>query len=250
MPSIFVTGGTGKFGRKIIEHFLEKGWDVLFTSTSEKKIHQIKLDFQANERLKGFLVDFRETDAIPSLLDSLLNNYGPINHLVNNARSMESLKVGENGLTSRQHFQEEFLIDVIVPYELSMALATAQEFDLKTIVNIGSQYGVVAPNPALYSHKWEKSPIQYGVSKAALAHLTKELAVRLASKNIRVNSIAYGGVEGRVTDEFKGLYANLCPLGRMLTEEEIAGPIDYLVTESSSGMTGQTLSVDGGWTLW
>src|SRR5690606_31612798 len=150
----------------------------------------------------------------------------------------------------RREFQAEYLMDVVVPYELSMALFNSQPENLKTITNIGSQYGVVAANPHLYEDFLRQSPIQYGVAKAALAHLTKELAVRLADKDIRVNCIAYGGVEGRVDAEFRKRYANLTPSRRMLSESELVGPLEALIQNGSSAITGQTLIADGGWSLW
>ena len=121
---------------------------------------------------------------------------------------------------------------------------------LESVVNIGSQYGVVAPNLNLYSEPIKDSPLHYGVAKAALGHLTKELAVRLAPQGIRVNCVAFGGVEGRVGDDFKKRYAELCPMGRMLNEADLAGPVDLLLSPSSSAITGHTLIVDGGWSIW
>ena len=141
-------------------------------------------------------------------------------------------------------------MDVIVPYELATGLYLRQKDILKTVTNIGSQYGSVAANPALYNSDSTQSPIQYGLAKAALHHLTKELAVRFSSDNIRVNCVAYGGVEGRVDSEFNARYSKLAPMGRMLNETEIVGPLLFLVSNSSSSVTGHTLAADGGWTIW
>ena len=173
-----------------------------------------------------------------------------VNHLVNNARSLDSLQTNELGQTERKEFQTEYLMDVIVPYELSMALYNVQAKQLKTITNIGSQYGIVAANPHLYEDYPKQSPIQYAVAKAALGHMTKELAVRLADKHVRVNCVAYGGVEGRVDEKFRKRYADLSPSGRMLTEAELAGPLEAVIQDGSSAITGQTIIADGGWSLW
>ena len=116
--------------------------------------------------------------------------------------------------------------------------------------NIGSQYGSVAVNPALYMGTKRESPIHYGVAKAALSQLTKELAVRFADNGIQVNCIAYGGVEGRADDQFKQRYSKMVPMGRMLCEDEIVWPLDALLSKKSGPMTGQTLNFDGGWTIW
>ena len=115
---------------------------------------------------------------------------------------------------------------------------------------MGSMYGTVAANPHLYTDPTMQSPLHYGVAKAALMHLTKELAVRLVGKGIQVNCVAFGGVEGRVDDAFKQRYAQLCPMGRMLKDNEIAGPVEMLLSDRCSGVNGHTLLVDGGWSIW
>mgnify|MGYP003739618353 FL=1 len=127
-----------------------------------------------------------------------------------------------------------------------MALTNLPDSRLSSIVNISSMYGIVAPNPLLYDDGLKNSPVHYGVCKAALIHLTKELAVRLAPRNIRVNAISFGGVEGRVDEAFKSRYARLCPLGKMLTEEDLGGSVEFLASEQSRGITGHNLVVDGG----
>ena len=170
--------------------------------------------------------------------------------MINNARSTDFLNVAENGIVVRENFVSELIVDVIAPYELTMALALQDNGALKRVVNISSQYGLVAANPNLYDNYVYQSPIHYSVAKSAIIQLTRELAVRLANFEIQVNCVAFGGIEGRVSEEFKYRYSKLCPLGRMLREEEVIGPVDMLSSIACSGMTGHTLVVDGGWSIW
>ena len=153
-------------------------------------------------------------------------------------------------MEQRDSFVGEFDLDFVVPYELTMCLSRSANHKLQTVVNIGSMYGEVAPNPALYEGSLDRSPVQYGVSKAALHHLTRELAVRLAPQHIRVNCVAYGGVEGRVDEAFLARYAQLVPSRRMLKDPEIIGPVEFLLEESSSSVNGHVLVADGGWSVW
>ena len=248
--TILITGGTGKFGRKFVEHFVSKEWMVIFTTTSQARGDALTEEFGNPNKLVAIASDLTNLNAANQLLDVLTKKRLSINHLVNNARRLDTLKIDSLGQTSREDFMAEYLMDVVVPYELSVGLFRKQPDELKTITNIGSQYGVVAANPQLYDDHTKQSPIQYGVAKAALGHLTKELAVRMANKGVRVNCIAYGGLEGRVDESFMQRYAALTPSGRMLAEHELAGPLDFLVTESSSAVTGQTLLADGGWSIW
>ncbi|MCG8523331.1 MAG: SDR family oxidoreductase [Pseudomonadales bacterium] len=251
MPqTILITGGTGKFGRQFVEYFLKKEWTVAFTTTNQERGESLLEEFTRPEKLIAFVSDLTKPGSVGKLVGDLRQRGCSINHLVNNARSLDSLKTDSLGQSSREDFLAEYLMDVVVPYELSMALFNTQPDELKTITNIGSQYGLVAANPGLYEDYPKQSPIQYGVAKAALGHLTKELAVRLAPAGVRVNCIAYGGVEGRVNSDFLKRYATLTPSGRMLNERELAGPLEAVISDSCSAITGQTIAADGGWTLW
>ncbi len=248
---ILITGATGKFGRVLVRHFLDAGDQVIATGRSEESLDQLKVSCpQWAGRLHLIEIDLMAEQVGGLLLAGLARLGVEPDCLINNARSLETLKLDDYGKASQENFLNEFRLGVVVPYELTMALTSHAQGGLRAVVNVGSIYGTVAPNLKLYTDPERQSPIQYGVTKAALAHLTKELAVRLAVRNVRVNCVAYGGVEGRVDDAFKQRYAALCPAGRMLSENEIAGPIDMLISESASGITGHVLMVDGGWSAW
>lgn len=250
IETILITGGTGKFGRQFVKHFATKGWQVLFTTTSQDNADSLIKEIVGDCCLMPLIVDFTKPQAIQDIIKQVQDSGYTINHLVNNARSLSFLQTDSLGQTSREDFLAEYLMDVIVPYELSMELFNTQPNELRTITNIGSQYGVVAANPALYEDYPKQSPIQYSVAKAALIHLTKELAVRFSDFDIRVNCIAYGGVSGRVDESFEARYAKLTPSGRMLSESDLIGPLDFLVSENCKAINGQTIQADGGWTLW
>ena len=247
MKKILITGGTGLLGKELVKGFLDKKCIVYFTSTSkqnsEKFLKSIKLKY------KKYCVPIIQK----------FNNYDDINHfitkykkikfdtLINNARNISNLNLKVTNQDHYNSFNNEIFLAVYLPYFLSINLN--HKF-LNHIVNITSMYGVVPPNKNLYTDKYKSSPIYYGVSKAAEIHLSKELAVRLAEKKIRVNSISFGGIEGRVNKKFKKLYAKMCPLGRMLKPKEVFKPVWFLCSNQSSGATGHNLIIDGGWTTW
>lgn len=249
--TILITGGGGKFGRILLSHFLAAGDHVIATCRTDESLEKLLQAYLSyGDQFVGIKADLTENDAITLLRKQLDTRDIRPDCLVNNARSFSFLKIGEDGLVSRENFTNEYLLDVVVPYELTMALAQQQDSQLRRVLNIGSQYGTVAANPHLYTDPVKQSPLHYGVAKAALAHLTKELAVRLADKNIQVNCVAFGGVEGRVDEAFKQRYAQLCPMGRMLRDDEVVGPVDMLLSDKCSGVTGHILAVDGGWGIW
>lgn len=249
--TLLLTGGTGKFGHVLARYFAEKGWDVVTTSREQARVNKLIKDIGPTQgTIIGIAVDLQKPGMSQWLVDELSSRNISISHLINNARSMDTLSVELDGTTARNVFIGEFEFDVIVPYELSISLSRAVSHKLKTIVNIGSMYGEVAPNPALYNGTLDRSPVQYGVSKAALHHLTRELSVRLAPQHIRVNCVAYGGVEGRVDEEFMARYAQLVPSRRMLKDLELIGPVEFLLEEGSSAVNGHVLLADGGWSVW
>lgn len=250
IQTILITGGTGKFGQNFVTHFVDEGWRVLFTSTNQANADNLINKLSTSDKVISLITDLTQPNAAIDLVKKINDAGYQVNHLVNNARSLNFLKTDDLGQTSRENFIAEYLMDVVVPYELSMALFNMQPNQLRTITNIGSQYGIVAANPYLYDDYLKQSSIQYGVAKAAVIHLTKELAVRFAAENIRVNCIAYGGIEGRVDKAFKARYAELTPSRSMMSEKDIIGPLTFLLADSCKAINGQTIQADGGWTLW
>ena len=251
MRTILLTGATGLIGRVLVKYFLACGDIVVAIGRSRDSLDKLKVEFREfSNQLRGISIDLSSENASDRIVDFLLAEDLRPNCLINNARNASYLRLSPSGFVSRNNFMGELLMDVVMPYELTTALAKQTNTVLESVVNIGSQYGVVAPNLNLYSEPIKDSPLHYGVAKAALGHLTKELAVRLAPQGIRVNCVAFGGVEGRVGDDFKKRYAELCPMGRMLNEADLAGPVDLLLSPSSSAITGHTLIVDGGWSIW
>jgi len=120
---------------------------------------------------------------------------------------------------------------------------------LTNIVVLGSIYGQVAPNMNLYEGEGYSSPLGYTFTKWGLRGLVKHLAVILAPK-CRVNTLVPGGIERGQSKEFVKRYIKLTPMGRMCREEDLQGPLEFLVTDMSSYVTGTELVIDGGWTVW
>ena len=242
--AVLITGGTGKIGSKLVEHFHALGRTVVFTSRSDENIART---IAGRERLLGIKVDFRDKGAVDTIVGALRESGTSVSALVNNARDLAALGLDEDGTVPDENWMAEYRIDVVLPYRLSIALAG--EGGLSKIVNISSMYGMNAFNPHLYEGPFRPA-LQYACAKAALIHLTKCLAVQFAPRKIAVNCVTYGGVEGRVDEGFKKRYATLCPAGRMMTDDETVGAVDFLLSDKSSYITGQNIVVDGGWGIW
>jgi NAD(P)-dependent dehydrogenase (short-subunit alcohol dehydrogenase family) len=121
-----------------------------------------------------------------------------------------------------------------------------------SIVNVGSLYATIAPDPALYDHLELDPPFlkppAYGASKAGVVHLTRYFARLWGPHGVRVNALSPGGVRGEQDPEFVRKYCARVPLGRMAETSDLAGPLLFLATDASEYVTGHELRVDGGFT--
>ena len=244
-----VTGATGKLGRSISQYLLNHDWRVVLASRSLERAQSLADELQAKNSAIPLELNLRDHAQIDDKLTVLANEGVCITHLVNNARSLDTLAVSQNGYTDAVHFLGEFELGVVSAYVLTTRLLSMTAHNLKAVVNIGSQYGIVGPSPDLLDNDFTKSPIQYGVTKAALHHMTRELAVRLAP-DVRVNAIAFGGFQGRADATFVEKYASILPAARMLQDPEAGAPVEFLLDdEKSSAITGHVMVADGGWTI-
>jgi NAD(P)-dependent dehydrogenase (short-subunit alcohol dehydrogenase family) len=118
-----------------------------------------------------------------------------------------------------------------------------------SIVNIGSLYASIAPDPTFYDHlPGFLKPPAYGASKAGVLHLTRYFARLWGPHGVRVNAISPGGVEGGQDEQFLAKYTARVPLGRMARPDDLGGPLVFLASDASRYVTGHHLQVDGGFT--
>jgi len=247
MRKVLITGGTGLIGSQLLIEMIKDNHFVMFTTRSKKTGEELISKHGLNrEKCLPIELDFSEEGALDKLKNQLVELPDTI---IQNARSTETLSIDQKGRIGNENFQKEFFNGIIFPYNLINFFLDEGAL-LKDVIFISSIYGSVAPNPSLYKDFEKQSPINYGVVKAAQIHLTKELAVRLAPNNTRVNSISYGGVEGRVDESFKERYSKLTPNGRMLNNKDLYPPIQYFLNNPTLNVTGENLKIDGGWTIW
>ncbi|MEA2148685.1 MAG: hypothetical protein QOD69_515 [Solirubrobacteraceae bacterium] len=117
------------------------------------------------------------------------------------------------------------------------------------IVNIGSLYASISPEPSFYDHmEGFLKPPAYGASKAGLVQLTKYFARLWGPHGVRVNALSPGGVRGGQDGEFQRKYCARVPLGRMAEAEDLGGPLVFLASGAARYLTGHELRVDGGFT--
>ena len=245
-----ITGATGLIGQVITKKLIKKGYVIIGIARSEERLYKLRDSFgELNSRFIAIAENINEPTLEEKIIKEVEKYHNIESVLINNARSIESLKVGKDGQSCRDEIIREYETNVVSPYRIIYSLAKSTHLNLKSVVNIGSIYGVVSPNPMLYGGTLKESPIQYGMSKAALHHMTKELAVRFREKRIRINAVAFGGVKNNQTIKFQEKYSSISNGGSMIDIEDITGPIEFLISSESNSINGQTLIADDGLTL-
>ena len=239
MKVAVVTGAARGIGLAISKKFLEEGYRVAILDIDQKTLSQtMKQVFDTNNVL-GLECDVAEPDQGDQSVNQVVEEFGRIDVLVNNAGIAEFKPMLE---TTYEEWSRILAVNLNGPFICSQACAP---FMLKneggSIVNIASISGLRASTLR----------IAYGTSKAALMHLTKQQAAELGNKGIRVNAIAPGPVDTAMakkvhTADIRSDYHDVIPLNRYGLEEEIADAVWFLCSDSASYINGQIIAADGG----
>lgn len=183
-------------------------------------------------------------NSLAKLMEEVLSTH-PGNEdvgIVNLARNINLMNVSEN-------FSSYFADEIESCHGILEEGLRSFGSRLRRVVLCSSIYGQNVPNPTLYENGLAESPMQYGIAKVGVEKLCKEYAVRLKQLGCSVNVVSYGGVRGRVSDEFELKYKALNGFSDMLDVRQCIGPIKFLLSHDSSGITGHVLNVDNGYGL-
>ena len=244
-----VTGGAGKgFGIQIAEALLEAGATVIMTSRYLQKARQKAAELQEIfPRVQGEALDLCREESVISLRDLVLEQHGQVDILFNNAVHNH---LAPTEVVRLADWNQVLAVNITGTMLLSRAVAESMRKQGKgVIVNLSSQYGLVAPDPRIYGNSGLNSPLVYGATKAALLQMTRHLAIEWAP-TIRVNSLTAGGLFAEQDQEFLKHYTYRTPLGRMAGPDDLKGAAVFLASDASAWMTAQNLIIDGGWTAW
>lgn len=228
-----VTGGSRGIGRAIAEAMINEGCEVTICSRKAEAIALTAAEIGAT----GRVCHTGRLDSIASFWDQV----GPVDILVNNAATNPYF--GPLLGMDWAAWDKTFEVNLKGPFEMTRHFARRCAGPGSAIF-VSSVYGMTAaPGQGIYS-----------MTKAALISLTKTLAVELAP-SIRVNALAPGLVETRfaqaILEDQAGLrsFTDRAALGRVASPAEVAGAAVFLASDEASFITGQTLAVDGGYTV-
>jgi NAD(P)-dependent dehydrogenase (short-subunit alcohol dehydrogenase family) len=255
---IIITGGLGQLGRQFCKTLEDNGAKVV---VFDKKKPSEVANEQSRENYLYLEVDVTDKVSIQESLDIIKTKWGIPNGLINNAAldSPPGSSAEENGpFETYPELSFEKIMDVNVKgvFLMSQVVGGAMaEAGRGSIININSIYGLLSPDQNIYEYRRNNGelfykPVAYSVSKSALLNLTRYLSTYWGTKNVRVNTLTFGGVFNNQDDNFLKAYCPKVPLGRMAREDEYNGAVIFLLSESSSYMTGSNLVIDGGWTAW
>ncbi|MCH8339536.1 MAG: SDR family oxidoreductase [Chloroflexi bacterium] len=258
-----VTGGAGLLGRSHALTLASAGAAVVIADVRKQAAQDAADDVRAATG-RGCLpltVDVSDAESVRTMVYLVLERYGRIDILVNNAAldpKFDREHAGGHSTSfeefSLEAWQQAMDVNVTGMFLCAQAVApTMVEAGQGVIVNVSSTYGIVGPDQRLYQREGQPlqiKPVTYSVAKAAALGLTRYLATYFAGKGIRVNALTPGGVFADHDDEFVRRYSAKTVLGRMAEKEEISSALLFLVSDASSYMTGANLVVDGGWTAW
>ena len=263
--NIFITGAFGLFGSQIIECFFKRGACLTLCGHNQEKIdYWLKTksgEYDINRYITTAL-EITDPDSINNAVEKSIDKFGKIDILINNAAidaKFDSSKIGDLNKTEFENYPIENIrnsieVNIIGTIQVTQAVCRKMiKQGYGNIINVGSIYSIIAPNPALYSNCASGpnfKPIDYVISKSFIPNFTRYIAANYAGKKIRCNAIAPHGVFDKHDDEFIQSFAKLSPLGRMCNKEELDGPFLFLASDDSSYLNGFTLVLDGGWTIW
>ena len=263
---VVITGAIGLLGRKHAEAIACYGGTPILLDLSQQAVD----DFvnELNEKYKvnsvGFVVDITNEKAIENNVKQLIEKFGKIDGLVNNAANNPKVEDSNEVNFSRL---ENFPLDIWrddIAVGLTGAFLCSKHYGFAisqnpnggSIVNISSDLGLIAPDQRLYAkdgidvNKQNVKPVTYSVVKTGLIGLTRYLATYWADKNVRCNAMCPGGIENGQPEDFLKEVNKRIPMGRMANSDEYQGTLLWMLSDASSYLNGAIIPVDGGRSAW
>lgn len=240
MKVAVVTGASGGIGKETSKLLAKNGYCVVlsYNNSENNAVEVLKSIESFGGKAVAVQCDVRDKKQTDKLIATAVETFGRVDVLVNNAGvSLQKL------FTDVSEDEYDFIFDTNVKGVMNCsqsALKIMINQKSGSIINVSSMWGIVGAS----------CEVHYSASKAAVIGFTKALAKELGPSNVRVNCVAPGMIDTKMNachgDDVFDKITEETPLGRIGTPEEVAQAILFFAESSSSFVTGQTLSVDGG----
>jgi NAD(P)-dependent dehydrogenase (short-subunit alcohol dehydrogenase family) len=263
---IVITGAAGLMGKMHAEAVAAYGGTPVLLDLLKNDVEKYadELNRKFNVNAIGTMVDITNENEIEKNVVEIIEKYGKIDGLVNNAANNPKI---ENN--SKKNFSrlENFSLEVW-NQDINVGLtgsylcakhygnAISKNNNGGSIVNISSDLGLIGPDQRLYMKEGVTSelqavkPVTYSVVKAGMIGLTRYLATYWTDKNVRSNAMCPGGIETNQPGEFLKEVSSRIPMNRLAKVNEYQGTLIWMLSDASSYLNGAIVSVDGGRTTW
>lgn len=245
-----VTGAASGNGRAIAERLLEEGARVALVDINAAALEEICAPY---DDALPVVADVSDLGSMERAVSDTEVAFGGLDVLVNNAGIVRGAAFDD---LDEEEWEEVFKVNSTGPFLASKAAVPAIR---RTLARKPGATGAIVNITSVEAHIVISSSghpqIHYNASKGALLMFTKALAVETAGTAIRVNAVAPGFIETPFTSKaltnetVKRWLLERIPLGRIGRPEDVASAVSFLASENSSYITGTTLLVDGGWTV-
>lgn len=242
----FVTGAATGIGAAIAVALARNGYDVAISARQAERLADTAMQITAlGARAMPIALDLCSLEDMAPAVEQVFNAFGRLDALVNNAGA--TLRKAALDVTADE-WESVMQPNLRGTFFLCQKAGRhmIERGTAGCIINVASTHGVVAfPNRSVY-----------GISKAALIHMTRMLAIEWAGYGIRVNAIAPGTVETPsraimlADPQARKTMLDRVPLHRFATPQEIAEAVCFMASPAAAYMTGQTLILDGGLTAY
>ncbi|MBE7009949.1 MAG: SDR family oxidoreductase [Ruminococcaceae bacterium] len=243
-----VTGGSGLYGRQLVQALAQAGAKVYTASRNLESNEECAAKMrEAGLEVYAGKVDQGDQDSINEFLAELTKDGQKIDILINNS----VLRITKNYQTDAALFDQSMHVNATGLMMISRAFGDHMaENGGGSIINIGSYMGVLGPDYELYKGTEMENDFagDYFFHKGGMVNYTRFLASRYGSKNVRCNVLNLGGFFNNQPEKFVERYCAKTFLGRMANETDIMGSIVFLASEASAYITGAVIPVDGGYT--
>jgi NAD(P)-dependent dehydrogenase (short-subunit alcohol dehydrogenase family) len=247
---VVVTGGAGLLGRAFVRRIVAAGGIAVVADRDIVGATAVAADVGEPARAFALPLDITELASVQRLIAATTAQCGRIDAVVNNAyprnaafgRRLEDVTYADFCENMSLHAGGYFLVaQQFITYFRSQGHGN--------IVNLASVYGTLAPRFEMYAGTSMTMPVEYAAIKAAILQLTRYFAQYCKKDGIRVNAISPGGVRDGQPASFLAAYASHTGGTGMLAAGDVAGTLEFLLSDASRHMTGQNLVVDDGFTL-
>lgn len=234
--TVVVTGVTSGIGKAVAERLIGSGHRVVGLARSKDKLDALAAEHP--EKLLPFVLDVRDAAAVKTVLADVVAKVGTVDAVINNAGLLKFAPTHELGDADLLAQIETILLGTI--YVTRALLPTFLAQGKGVILNLGSVSGQKA-SPKMAA---------YGAAKAGVENFTKSVALEYADKGIRALTICPGTIETALMDKMMfAMIGKKVPMKRIGQAKEIAGLVEYLLSDDAAYMTGASLVVDGGVSL-